>query len=83
MVNPSYNGSFKFPSSTRSTGARKGGLFSRGNRQEARIFNYFKTNRPISAYYSTYHMMGGESDSCGEAMNMCWDTFFNTCLPCA
>ena len=79
MVNPSYNGSFKFPSSTRSTGARKGGLFSRGNRQHARIFNYFKTNRPISAYYSTHHMMGAGADC---PPDYCYTAAFNACLYC-
>jgi hypothetical protein len=36
MVNPSYNGSFKFPS--RSIGSRKSSMFS--GRQSARTFNF-------------------------------------------
>ena len=71
MVNPSYNGSFKFPSSTRSIGARKGGLFSRGNRQQARQFNFNRRNP----------MPGAEDDSCPSDFE-CWDTFFSSCQPC-
>jgi hypothetical protein len=69
MVNPSYNGSFKFPSSTRSTGARKSSLFT--GRQSARIFNFNKRNR-----------MPGEDENC-EGILECWNSFFNQCMPAA
>ncbi len=60
MVNPSYNGSFKFPSSTRSIGSRKGGPFSRGNKHHARIFAFLKRNKGTTGM--------GDSNPCPEGL---------------
>lgn len=78
MVNPSYNGSFKFPSSTRSTGARKGGAFSRGNRQHIRQYNFYKNNQP-SRTSSTGQTVGDDDDCPPE---QCYNSFFNQCCLC-
>lgn len=70
MVIPSYTGSFKFPSSSRSIGARKGGLFSRGNRQHARQYNFYRRYKNTS-----------DADSkCPDGE--CYNSILNWCFPC-
>ena len=69
MSNPIYSGSFKFPSSTRSIGARKGGLFSRGNKHQAQIYNFYKRN----------NNSGMGSADCGSGY--CMNDILG-CLPC-
>lgn len=64
MVIPSYNGSFKFPTSTRSTGAKKvAGSFGRGNRHDARKYNFNKKNT------STTGQVCGDPN-CGEMCSL-------------
>jgi hypothetical protein len=68
MVNPSYNGSFKFPS--RSIGSRKSSKF--GGRQSARIVSFNKRNP----------MMGSSGNPCpaGLCFSGEWGCVVCSCL---